>query len=143
MRHSIVFAAMACAWLIAAPVAADPATPAPALVENLLTMPVDGHVAIATDGSVREFKVDTQLTPEMTAMLERVVKQWSFELKPVDGAIHAVESPIRISLAATRADTGYQVRIENVTFPPPSAPTAPAASTSGSTTHWQLSTRPR
>jgi hypothetical protein len=109
--------ALACAWPTCATVAARSTTPASGVVENVLSMPVDGDIAINADGSVRSYTVSTKVTPGLEAMLQDMVPKWRFELKPVDGVVKPVEARMRISLAATQTDKGYQVRIENVTFP--------------------------
>ena len=127
-------AALACAWPTAATVAARSTTPASNVVENVLSMPVDGVIAINADGSVRSFTVNTQVTPGLASMLETMVPQWRFELKPVDGVVQPVEARMRISLAATQAETGYQVRIENVTFPHGDGAKAVHAARTGSLT---------
>lgn len=95
--------------------------------ESVLTMRVDGELTIGPDGQVVEYKVRTPLEPRLQEMLAKAIPSW--RLKPVlqNGKPVGARTPMRITLAATQAAEGYQVRIDNVVFAPLTAADREAA----------------
>jgi hypothetical protein len=79
-------------------------------------MHVMGEVAIDHAGAVYDYKIDTILTPEVKQLVERVVRQWTFEPVVRDGKPAYARSNMHLTLLATPVDTGYQLQVEDVRF---------------------------
>lgn len=86
--------------------------------ESVLTMRVDGELAIDKDGRVMEYRIRTKLAPQIEKLVAKAVPGWRFEPIQVDGQAVAAKTPMRITLAATEIKGGYEVRVDNVTFQP-------------------------
>ena len=91
--------------------------PAPAAIERLLLMSVDGRIVIEADGSVGSYTPTTELQPAVAAPLARLIQAWRFEPVLIDGAARRVEARMRVSLAAVKDGEDYQVHVENAVFP--------------------------
>lgn len=106
-------------WLLAclllATVAVSASEPAPQ-AETLMTMRVDGEIAIDTQGKVLDYKIATEVQPEIKALLDKAISGWAFIPVLIDGTPTAVKTKMRITLAGRPVDTGYKIGIDNVVF---------------------------
>lgn len=109
---------------LSAPVLAGDKPPLPAeTLESVMTMQVDGRIDLDAKGSLVAFKVETQVPDVLRQKLERMVGAWHFTPAPsADGIARPISSPMRLTLAATKVDEGYRVKIDNVIFPPEGKP---------------------
>ena len=85
-------------------------------IEQLMTMRVEGDIAVDDTGKVMAYHVDTALEPAMRAMIDKAVATWSFLPPTVDGKAAKAKSDMRITLAGRKVDAGYEVSIDNVVF---------------------------
>jgi len=89
----------------------------PQLVDtNVLTMRVDGDLAIDETGHVLDYKVVTPVKSELQNLLESSVRKWTFRPVMADGKPVRAKTGMRITLAAKPAGNGYKVSIDNVIF---------------------------
>jgi len=84
--------------------------------QELLTMRVDGDVAIDTEGEVLDYRLETELQPELKALLDKAIPRWLFHPVVVDGKAIPARTGMRITLAGTKVEGGYRISIDNVTF---------------------------
>lgn len=86
--------------------------------ESVITMRVDGELAIGPEGQVLEYKLRTPLDAHLQQLLAKAIPAW--EMVPVQrgGRAVSVRTPMRITLAASEVADGYEVRIDNVVFGP-------------------------
>ena len=99
--------------LVAVAVMAD--EPAPQ-TETLMTMRVDGEIAIDKEGRVLAYTIATKLQPEIKAVLDKAIPGWVFFPVLIDGKPTAVKTKMRITLGGKPVDNGYKVGIDNVVF---------------------------
>lgn len=90
--------------------------------EDLITMRVDGQIAIDAQGKVLDYRIDTKLQPELRALIDKAVPNWLFWPVIVDGKPIAARTGMRITLAGTQVATGYRIAVDNVTFSNKDAP---------------------
>ena len=90
--------------------------------EALITMRVDGQIAIDAQGKVLDYRIDTKLQPELQALIDKAVPNWLFWPVMVDGKPAAARTGMRITLAGTPVDKGYRIAVDNVTFSSKGAP---------------------
>jgi hypothetical protein len=90
--------------------------------EALLTMRVDGQIAIDEHGKVLDYRIDTELQPALRALIDKAVPNWLFWPVIVDGKPIAARTGMRITLAGTPVDKGYSIAVDNVTFSSKGAP---------------------
>ena len=83
---------------------------------SVMTMRIDGEIAIDTAGKVLDYKITTPSTPEMQQILDKSVRRWTFQPVVLEGKPVAAKSRMRITLAAREARNGYAVSVDNVTF---------------------------
>jgi len=83
---------------------------------NVLTMRVDGEIAIDPAGKLLDYRITTPIKPEMQKLLDASVRKWTFHPVVIDGQPVAAKSKMRITLAAREAGSGYSVSVDNVTF---------------------------
>lgn len=81
-----------------------------------LRLPVSGEIGIDPQGKVFDFTIASILTPEVKGVVERAVKQWSFEPVTKDGAAVHAKARMYLTLVATPVGEGYQLRIERLRF---------------------------
>ena len=86
--------------------------------ESVLTLRVDGDLTIGPGGKVLAYQTRTTLEPQIEVLVSKTVNGWRFHPVTVDGVPVVAKSPMRITLAATEANGGYAVRVDNVTFRP-------------------------
>jgi TonB family protein len=84
--------------------------------ESVLTLRIDGELLIDPEGRVQEYRISTKLDPQVEKLVAREVPAWRFKPIVLDGKPVAAKSPMRITLAATEAKGGYEVRVDNVVF---------------------------
>ncbi len=90
--------------------------------EALITMRVDGQIAIDEQGKVLDYRIDTEIQPELRALIDKAVPNWLFWPVIVDGKPIAARTGMRITLAGTAVDKGYRIAVDNVTFSSKDAP---------------------
>lgn len=81
-----------------------------------LRLDVAGEIGIDHQGAVFDYKINTILTPELKAVVDKAVRQWKFEPVMRDGRPVYAKSGMQLTLAALPMANGYQMRIENVRF---------------------------
>ena len=108
----------ASALLASIPVAAEQASQSATTgrAESVMTMRVDGELAIDTQGQVLDYRIDTKLQPELQQLIAKAVPSWLFWPVVIDGKPVAAKTNMRITLAARPVDTGYAIKVDNVTF---------------------------
>lgn len=104
---------LACLLLVA--VVAKATETAPPL-EALMTMRVDGEIAIDTQGKVLDYKITTEVKPAIQTLFDKAIPAWTFHPVTIEGKPAAVKTKMRITLAAKPIDDGYDVSIDNVVF---------------------------
>ena len=117
------------ALAFAAPVGASDTT-YPQSLESVLTLRLDGDIEIDANGRVLSHKLDTELPPAMSALIDKAVARWKFQPPTEDGKpLDRARSRMHIALVANEVEKdgkkGLVMKIENVRFPPP--PVDPAA----------------
>ncbi len=88
----------------------------PSATESVMTMRVDGELAIDPQGKVLDYRIETELEPAVRAQIDKAVPHWRFVPVSIDGKATAVKSRMRITLAAQQVAAGYAVNIDNVVF---------------------------
>jgi TonB family protein len=101
----------------AAVTAAAEAAPA-AQGEAVITMRLDGEISVDPQGRVHDYKIRTDLTPGVRALLDRVIPTWRFEPVVVGDKPVIARAPMRVVVAATQGEGGYRIQIDNVLFMP-------------------------
>ena len=86
--------------------------------ESVLTLRVDGELAIDPQGHVQDYTIRTKLDPQIEKLVAKAVPSWRFVPITANGKAVAAKSPMRITLAATEVKGGYEVRVDNVVFRP-------------------------
>jgi len=87
----------------------------------VLEMSADGEVQIATDGSVSDYRLRSQLAPAVADLVDRNVRGWTFEPVIIDGAAVVAKTAMHLGLKAEPVDgkDGYRMRITEVRFGEP------------------------
>ena len=106
---------LACAIALPGSAGQPPATTA-GTMEEVMTMRVEGSIAVDAQGNVLSHQIDTKLDPKMQGLVEEAVKTWAFMPPTVGGKPATAKSDMRITLAGHRIDEGYEVRVDNVVF---------------------------
>ena len=91
--------------------------PKPVAVESVLIAKVDGRISIDPQGMPIDDRIDTELTDQVRALLDKAVRGWRFEPVLIDGRAVSVEARMRVTLAAREHGDGLQVSVDNVIFP--------------------------
>lgn len=86
--------------------------------ESVVTLRIDGELTIDPAGQVQGYKIRTKLDPQIQTLVAKAVPGWRFKPILVDGKPVNAKTPMRITLAATEAKGGYEVRVDNVVFTP-------------------------
>lgn len=94
-------------WLLAAVAHAQTAE---------LRMPVNGEIGIDPAGAVFDYRIDSELTPQVKALVERSVRQWKFEPVLRGGVATHAKARMHLTLIAHPVSTGYQLQVEQVRF---------------------------
>jgi len=81
-----------------------------------LRLPVNGEIGIDPAGAVFDYRIDTELTPAVKALVERSVRQWTFEPVLRDGKATHAKARLHLTLIARRMAEGFQLQVENVRF---------------------------
>ena len=81
-----------------------------------LRMPVSGEIGIDPDGAVFDYRLDTELTPAVAALVERSVRQWKFEPVLRGAVATRAKARMRLTLIAHQVPSGYQLQVERVQF---------------------------
>lgn len=81
-----------------------------------LRLDVAGEIGIDRQGAVYDYNISSILTQELKAVVDKAVRQWTFEPVLRDGKPVYAKSGMRMTLAALPVANGYQLRIENLRF---------------------------
>ncbi|MBB3276061.1 MULTISPECIES: energy transducer TonB [unclassified Pseudoxanthomonas] len=81
-----------------------------------LRMPVNGEIGIDPAGSVFDYRIDSELTPEVKALVERSVRQWKFEPVLRGGVATHAKARMHLTLIAHQVDGGFQLKVEEARF---------------------------
>ncbi len=93
------------------------APPRPVAVESVLVNRVDGRITIDAQGVPIDYRIETELTDKVRALLDKAVRGWRFEPVLVDGKPVTAEARMRVTLAAHEQGDGLRVGVDNVIFP--------------------------
>lgn len=77
---------------------------------------VDGQVSVSEIGRVTEHRIDTEVEPQIKALVDRVVARWLFEPARIGNAASAFTSNMRVTLHGVAKDGELIVRVEDVEF---------------------------
>lgn len=91
--------------------------PKPVAVESVLIARVDGRIVIDAQGVPIDYRIETELTDKVRALLDKAVRGWRFEPVLVDGKPVTAEARMRVTLVAREQGDGLRVGIDNVIFP--------------------------
>lgn len=80
-----------------------------------------GMIDVGPDGSVHDYKLETQLEPQVAALVDRTVRSWQFEPVIEDGRPVIATTRMRLDLEALPRDDGYALRVAHVAFGEPEA----------------------
>lgn len=94
-------------WLLAAVAQAQTAE---------LRMPVEGEIGIDPAGAVFDYRLDTELTPAVAALIERSVRQWKFEPVLRAGVATHAKARMHLILVAHQVAGGYRLKVEQARF---------------------------
>lgn len=81
-----------------------------------LRMPVEGEIGIDPAGAVFDYRIDSELTPQVKALVERSVRQWKFEPVLRDGVAVPAKARIHLTLIAHPVAGGFQLKVEEARF---------------------------
>jgi TonB family protein len=118
LSAALLCVAMAGPVIVGAPAAAADQAAAAIQGEAVITMRLDGEISVDPQGRVHDYKVRTDVTPGVRALLDRVIPTWRFEPVLVDGKPVLARSPMRVVLAAAASDGNYKIHVDNVLFMP-------------------------
>lgn len=89
----------------------------PPLMDEVLTMRVDGTISVDETGKVIGYELTTQLGPDLRKLIAQSAATWVFFPPNVDGKPTAMKTGMRITLLGRKLGEGYKVTIDNVRFP--------------------------
>jgi hypothetical protein len=115
MRRNSLTGLLACAVALPGIAGQPPATTAGPM-EEVMTMRVEGSLAVDAIGNVIAHQVDTKLDPKLQGLVEVAIATWSFMPPTVDGKPATAKSDMRITLAGRKIGEGYEVKVDNVVF---------------------------
>nr|WP_295379477.1 TonB family protein [Pseudoxanthomonas sp.] len=81
-----------------------------------LRLPVNGEIGVDPTGAVFDYRIDTELTPAVKALVERSVRQWKFEPVMRDGRATHAKARLHLTLIARQVDEGFRLQVEHVRF---------------------------
>lgn len=81
-----------------------------------LRLPVNGEIGVDPTGAVFDYRIETELTPAVKALVERSVRQWKFEPVMRDGKATHAKARIHLTLVAREMAEGFQLQVEHVRF---------------------------
>lgn len=81
-----------------------------------LRMQVQGDLLIDPQGRVSEYNVTTAISPEAKALLDRSVRQWTFEPPTRQGQPIYARTRLDLTLAAIKSKDGYQLQVQQIRF---------------------------
>ncbi|MBP7625099.1 MAG: energy transducer TonB [Xanthomonadales bacterium] len=77
---------------------------------------VDGEVSVSDIGRVTTHRIDTEVEPQIKALVDRVVSRWLFEPVRIGDAASAFTSSMRVTLHGVAKGDDLIVRVEDVEF---------------------------
>jgi hypothetical protein len=115
ISHQLMFLC----WLVVASQGATQAKetlPTTGPLESVITMQVNGSIAINSNGQVSDLIIETSLSETLRSRLDRTVRAWHFEPDVIDGVPRAARAKVRVTLNALAQGDNPQIRIDNVVF---------------------------
>jgi hypothetical protein len=87
----------------------------------LLDMDANGEVQIAIDGHVSDYRLHSDLSPAVAALVDRNVRNWHFEPIMIDGKAVVAKTALHIRLSAepVAGKAEYVVRVVDINFGEP------------------------
>lgn len=87
----------------------------------VLDMDATGEVQIAPDGHVSDYRLQSQLAPEIATLVDRNVRAWQFKPIVIDGAAVTAKTAMHIRLNAEPQEgrDSYMVRVVSIDFGEP------------------------
>lgn len=77
---------------------------------------VEGEVSVSDRGRVTAHRIDTEVEPQIKALVDRVITHWLFEPVQLDGTAAAFTSNMRVTLHGQAKHGELIVRVEHVEF---------------------------
>ena len=93
---------------------------APTVIDEVLTMRVEGTIDVDAQGKVVAHTISTELNPKLRALLDRNIPTWKFDAPKVDDKPAALRTNLHITLVGREIAEGYEVRVDNALFSDPS-----------------------
>lgn len=86
-----------------------------------LEMSAEGVVQIGVDGKVTDYRLESKLSPNVAALVDKAVRAWEFEPIVIDGSPVVAKTAMHLSLIAEPAGAKdhYRLRVTNVHFGAP------------------------
>jgi len=86
-----------------------------------LEMAADGEIQISADGVVRDYRLQSQLSPAVAGLLDKRVRAWTFEPVVIDGKPVLARTAMHLSLRAEPVEgrDSYRITIASVIFGEP------------------------
>ena len=87
----------------------------------ILEMSADGEILVAPDGSISDYRLRSELAPNVAQLVDKAVHGWRFEPIMVDGVPVVAKTVMHLSLKAEPAGGkgDYRIRIVDVHFGEP------------------------
>jgi hypothetical protein len=97
-----------------------PAVPV-AETATALEMSADGEIQVATDGTVSDYRLRSELPPMVADLVDKDVRGWRFEPVVVEGTPVVAKTAMHLALKAEPAGEhdSYRIKIVNVIFGAP------------------------
>jgi hypothetical protein len=85
-----------------------------------LEMNADGEIQVATDGTVSDYRLRSELPPMVADLVDKDVRGWRFEPVLIEGSPVVAKTAMHLALKAEPAgDDSYRIKIVNVIFGAP------------------------
>jgi hypothetical protein len=114
-RATSLLAAFAIATTATTAFAKQPLPP-PTPLTDVMTMRVEGVIAVDATGRVVSHAIATKLPDAVRAKLDRAIPAWTFKPMALPDGESTVMLPMVLTIAATQVAEGHIVRLEEATF---------------------------
>jgi hypothetical protein len=105
------------AWLVASPLSvAKRDIPPPPPLEEVMTMRVEGEIAVDAAGHVTAHRIATKVPDSVRARLDKAIPAWNFHPVPTPEGATDVRTNMELTLAATKQGDGFVIRLEDAVF---------------------------
>jgi hypothetical protein len=86
------------------------------VLQEVMTMRVEGGITIDPNGRVIEYHIDTPLQPELKRIIDDAVPKWSFHPVTVDDQPVGARTKMQLTLVGVPHGKGYRISIEKALF---------------------------